>query len=55
MRGGEASVAAIAVAADRPSSALAIAVAKIRAGKVAKIAHQVHGTIGFTHEHSCTA
>ena len=44
--------AAIAVAADRPSSALAVAAAKIRAGKVAEIAHQVHGAIGFTHEHS---
>jgi len=48
--------AAIAVAADRPSSALAIAAAKIRAGeaagKVAEIAHQVHGAIGFTQEHS---
>jgi alkylation response protein AidB-like acyl-CoA dehydrogenase len=34
---------------------LAIAAAKIRAGeaagKVAEIAHQVHGAIGFTHEH----
>jgi acyl-CoA dehydrogenase len=48
--------AAIAVAAGRPSSALAVAAAKIRAGeaagKVAEIAHQVHGAIGFTHEHS---
>jgi alkylation response protein AidB-like acyl-CoA dehydrogenase len=48
--------AAIAVAADRPSAALAAAAAKIRAGeaagKVAEIAHQVHGAIGFTHEHS---
>jgi alkylation response protein AidB-like acyl-CoA dehydrogenase len=48
--------AAIAVAADRPSSALAIVAAKIRAGeaagKVAEIAHQVQSTIGFTHEHS---
>ena len=48
--------AAIAVAADRPSAAFAIAAAKIRAGeaagKVAEIAHQVHGAIGFTHEHS---
>ncbi|HEX3410975.1 MAG TPA: acyl-CoA dehydrogenase family protein, partial [Stellaceae bacterium] len=48
--------AAIAVAANRPSSALAVAAAKIRAGeaagKVAEIAHQVHGAIGFTHEHS---
>ena len=48
--------AAIAVAADRPSAALAVAAAKIRAGeaagKVAELAHQVHGAIGFTHEHS---
>jgi hypothetical protein len=48
--------AAIAVAADHPSAALAVAAAKIRAGeasgKVAEIAHQVHGAIGFTHEHS---
>jgi acyl-CoA dehydrogenase len=46
--------AAAAVAAERPSAA--VAVAKIRAGeaagKVAEIAHQVHGAIGFTHEHS---
>jgi acyl-CoA dehydrogenase len=48
--------AAAAVAAARPSAPLAIAAAKIRAGeaagKVAEIAHQVHGAIGFTHEHS---
>ena len=48
--------AASAVAAERPSAALAVAAAKIRAGeaagKVAEIAHQVHGAIGFTHEHS---
>jgi hypothetical protein len=48
--------AASATAADRPSSELAVAAAKIRAGeaagKVAEIAHQVHGAIGFTHEHS---
>ena len=48
--------AALAVAAAHPSSALAVAAAKIRAGeaagKVAEIAHQVHGAIGFTHEHS---
>jgi alkylation response protein AidB-like acyl-CoA dehydrogenase len=47
---------AIAVAVDRPSAALALAAAKIRvgeaAGKVAEIAHQVHGAIGSTHEHS---
>ncbi len=48
--------AAAAVAASRPSANFAIAAAKIRAGeaagKVAEIAHQVHGAIGFTHEHS---
>jgi acyl-CoA dehydrogenase len=48
--------AALAVAAAHPSSALAVAAAKIRAGeaagKVVEIAHQVHGAIGFTHEHS---
>jgi acyl-CoA dehydrogenase len=48
--------AAVAVAAGRSSSGLAIAAAKIRAGeaagKVAEIAHQVHGAIGFTHEHN---
>jgi acyl-CoA dehydrogenase len=47
--------AAIAVAAGRPSAAFAVAAAKIRAGeaagKIAEIAHQVHGAIGFTHEH----
>ena len=47
--------AAAAVAAGRTSSVLAVAAAKIRAGeaagKVAEIAHQVHGAIGFTHEH----
>ena len=50
--------AALAVAAGRPSSALAVAAAKIRAGeaagKVAEIAHQVLGAIGFTHEHRLT-
>ncbi len=48
--------AAAAVAAGHPSTALALAAAKIRAGeaagKVAEVAHQVHGAIGFTHEHS---
>ena len=48
--------AARAVAEGRPSAAFAVAAAKIRAGsaagKVAEIAHQVHGAIGFTHEHS---
>ena len=36
-------------------AALAVAVAKMRvgeaAGRGAKVAHQVHGAIGFTHEH----
>jgi acyl-CoA dehydrogenase len=48
--------AAAAVAQARSSAGLAVAAAKIRAGeaagKVAEIAHQVHGAIGFTHEHS---
>ena len=48
--------AAIAVAVDHPSAALALAAAKIRvgeaAGQVAEIAHQVHGEIDSTHEHS---
>jgi acyl-CoA dehydrogenase len=48
--------AARAVAEGRPSAEFAAAAAKIRAGiaagKVAEIAHQVHGAIGFTHEHS---
>jgi acyl-CoA dehydrogenase len=48
--------AARAVAENRASAAFAVAAAKIRAGdaagKVAEIAHQVHGAIGFTHEHS---
>jgi len=47
--------AALAVAEARPSAEFAVAAAKIRAGeaagKVAAIAHQVHGAIGFTHEH----
>ncbi|HVR30198.1 MAG TPA: acyl-CoA dehydrogenase family protein [Thermoanaerobaculia bacterium] len=48
---------AAAVALDRsdPSDELAVAVAKVRvgeaAGRAAMIAHQVHGAIGFTHEH----
>jgi acyl-CoA dehydrogenase len=48
---------AAAAALDRGdgSEALAIAVAKSRvgeaAGRASKIAHQVHGAIGFTHEH----
>jgi hypothetical protein len=48
--------AAAAVAGSLSSAALAVAAAKIRAGeaagRVAEIAHQVHGAIGFTHEHS---
>ena len=48
--------AAIAVAEARPSAGLAVPAAKIRAGeaagRVAEIAHQVHGAIGFTEEHS---
>jgi acyl-CoA dehydrogenase len=47
--------AAWAVAEARPSAAFAVPAAKIRAGeaagKVAEIAHQVHGAIGFTEEH----
>jgi acyl-CoA dehydrogenase len=48
--------AALAVAEARPSAEFATAAAKIRAGeaagRVAEIAHQVHGAIGFTWEHS---
>ena len=48
--------AAIAVAEGRQSAEFAIPAAKIRAGEaagaVAEIAHQVHGAIGFTGEHS---
>ena len=48
--------AAISVAEGRPSAEFAVAAAKIRAGEaagvVAEIAHQVHGAIGFTEEHS---
>jgi acyl-CoA dehydrogenase len=47
--------AARAVAESRPSAGFAVAAAKIRAGeaagKVAEIAHQVYGAIGFTEEH----
>ena len=57
-------VAALVACADAPSTASAdcsatpfsAAVAKVRAGEAATrgtgIAHQVHGAIGFTHEHS---
>ena len=41
---------------DAPAAAFSIAVAKVRCGEAATratgIAHQVHGAIGFTHEHS---
>jgi hypothetical protein len=47
--------AARAVAEDRASAGFACAAAKIRAGeaagKVAEIAHQVHGAMGFTDEY----
>jgi len=47
--------AAVEAAAQQGDLAVAVAVAKSRvgeaAGKVAEIAHQVHGAIGFTHEH----
>jgi acyl-CoA dehydrogenase len=43
-------------AADRGDPAFEIAVAKVRVGEAAgigaSIAHQVHGAIGFTHEHA---
>ena len=48
--------AAVSIAEQRPSAEFAIPAAKIRAGEaagaVAEIAHQVHGAIGFTEEHS---
>jgi hypothetical protein len=48
--------AASRLAAAHPLADVAVAVAKIRtgaaAGKVADVAHQVHGAIGFTEEHS---
>ena len=56
-------VAALVAAADAPGSAdddctctrFSAAVAKVRAGEAAtrgtSVAHQVHGAIGFTHEH----
>ncbi|WP_454918821.1 acyl-CoA dehydrogenase family protein [Xanthobacter sediminis] len=44
-----------AAAYGTPSFAFAVAVAKARAGeaagKVAEVCHQVHGAMGFTHEH----
>lgn len=52
---GIAAAAAVEAVARRGDAAFAVAVAKSRigeaAGKVAEIAHQVHGAIGFTHEH----
>jgi alkylation response protein AidB-like acyl-CoA dehydrogenase len=52
---GVVAAAAVEVAAAKGDFAFAVAVAKARvgeaAGKVAEIAHQVHGAIGFTHEH----
>lgn len=48
--------AALRIAEACPSAGFATAAAKIRAGeaagRVAEIAHQVHGAIGFTSEHS---
>jgi alkylation response protein AidB-like acyl-CoA dehydrogenase len=47
--------AAAAIDAHDGSAALAVAVAKMRSGEAVgrgtKVAHQVHGAIGFTHEH----
>jgi acyl-CoA dehydrogenase len=52
---GVVAAAAVEVAAAKGDFAFAVAVAKARVGeaasKVAEIAHQVHGAIGFTHEH----
>jgi acyl-CoA dehydrogenase len=52
---GVAAAAAVEAAAGTGDLAFAVAAAKSRvgeaAGKVAEIAHQVHGAIGFTHEH----
>ena len=48
--------AAICLAEQRQSAEFAVGAAKVRAGEaagtVAEIAHQVHGAIGFTEEHS---
>ncbi|MBI2698886.1 hypothetical protein A9W98_13795 [Mycobacterium gordonae] len=53
--GAAAQAAVAAVAADPGSATLSIAAAKARtsaaAGPAARIAHQVHGAIGFTKEH----
>ncbi|HEX2464037.1 MAG TPA: acyl-CoA dehydrogenase family protein [Thermoanaerobaculia bacterium] len=50
-----ADAAAAAIDAHDGTAALAVAVAKMRVGEAAgrgsKVAHQVHGAIGFTHEH----
>jgi hypothetical protein len=50
-----AAVEALAQGAPEPEAWCAVAAAKIRvgeaAGKAAEIAHQVHGAMGFTHEH----
>jgi acyl-CoA dehydrogenase len=52
---GVIAAAAVEVAVKKGDLAFAVAAAKSRvgeaAGKVAEIAHQVHGAIGFTHEH----
>jgi acyl-CoA dehydrogenase len=51
-----ADAAAAALDLDDGGDVLAVAVAKARvgeaAGRASKIAHQVHGAIGFTHEHA---
>ncbi len=48
--------AAVAAAVSQRAFDFAVAAAKVRvgeaAGRAAAIAHQVHGAIGFTHEHS---
>ena len=52
---GVAAEAAVEAATGKGDLAFAVAIAKARvgeaAGKAAEIAHQVHGAIGFTHEH----
>lgn len=52
---GVIAAAAVEVGVKKGDFPFAVAVAKARvgeaAGKVAEIAHQVHGAIGFTHEH----
>jgi acyl-CoA dehydrogenase len=53
---GTMAAAAACAVAEHADAALEIAIAKVRTGqmatRVARIAHQVHGAIGFTHEHS---